>query len=137
MTYRDIVKAQLRVDEGVRYLPYQDTAGVLTIGIGHNLRDVPLSEQAVAVIFSDDLAAAEIAARRLVPNFDALTDNRKAVVLNMAFNLGYTKLSSFKATLSYIVTGQWDKAAAGMRASLWARQVGDRAERLAVLMEKG
>ena len=137
MSYRDQLRPILGQDEGVRSKPYRCTAGKLTIGIGRNLEDVGLSQDEIGLLLENDIARSELAARRLVPGFDALTDARKVVVVSMAFNLGEAGLSKFKATLASINKGQWATAAAGMRASLWAQQVGGRAERLAKMMERG
>ena len=137
MTYLDILEAQLIVDEGKRNKMYMDSMYVPTIGIGHNLRDVPISDRAIRVIFEDDVAAAESDARRLVQSFDNLTDARKAVVVNMVFNLGATKFAKFRNTIAHIDVGLYDAAADGMMDSLWAQQVGQRAVRLANAMRIG
>jgi lysozyme len=137
MSFRDIVKAQLRIDEGVRAKPYRDTVGKLSIGIGRNLDDVGLREDEMEYLLNNDIAQAEIDARRLVPNFNDLSENRKAVVVNMAFNMGYSVFGQFRNTLKAIIEGRYDDAADGMLASKWARQVGPRAERLARIMREG
>lgn len=134
MTYLDILHAQLRVDEGYRLKPYPDTEGKITIGIGRNLTDVGVSRGEVALMFDNDLATAESTARKLVPNFDALSDARRAVVMNMAFNMGFTSLATFVNTLKAIDERRFDAAADGMLASKWAKQVGPRADRLAETM---
>lgn len=133
--YLAILRTQLRIDEGVRRFPYKDSVGKLTIGIGRNLTDVGLSENEITFLLENDIVEAERTARSLVRNFDELTDGRKAVVCNMAFNMGHSVLSHFKVTLKAINDGRWADAARGMRNSLWAKQVGDRAERLAKIME--
>lgn len=66
-----------------------------------------------------------------------LSLNRQAVLCSMAFNLGKTKLLEFTNTLRAVKEGRYADAAKGMRNSLWAKQVGNRAERLATLMEQG
>jgi lysozyme len=55
----------------------------------------------------------------------------------MAFNLGIKKLMEFKNTLKAMSEGRYADAADGMRKSLWAKQVGKRAERLIHIMENG
>lgn len=135
MSYREILRNQLRVDEGVRRYPYQDTVGKWTVGVGRNLDDVGMRDDEIALMLENDITEAERAARSLVPNFDALSDARRAVVVNMAFNMGQNRLAGFVNTLKAIHEGRWEDAAAGMRASKWATQVGARAERLATLME--
>lgn len=137
MNYMDILEAQLTIDEGKRDKMYLDTEGIPTVGIGHNLRDKPLTDRAIRVILEDDLADAIKDAKRLVGMFDYLTEVRKAVVVNMAFNMGYDRLSKFRNTLEAINTGRYEAAAAGMLDSKWAKQVGDRAVRLAEAMRKG
>lgn len=133
----DILQAELVVDEGERNKMYLDSMGIPTIGIGHNLRDKPISDRAVRVIFEDDVADAEVDTRKLFPSFDDLTDNRKAVVLNMMFNMGYGTFSKFVNTIAMINRGDYDSASAAMLQSAWAKQVGDRAVRLSDLMKAG
>lgn len=137
MSYLDILQTQLEVDEGKRAKMYLDSEGIPSIGIGHNLRDRPISERAIRVIFEDDMAVAEADARRLVTNFDMLSDARKAVVVNMSFNLGYTRFAEFKNTLRLINTFNFEAAADAMLQSKWATQVGARAQRLAKAMREG
>lgn len=135
VNYLPMLRTQLRIDEGVRRKPYKDTKGKLTIGVGRNLDDVGLHDNEISFLLENDIQEAERAARALVPNFDELTDGRKMVVCNMAFNMGQATFSGFKNTIRAIVEGRWADAALGMRRSLWARQVGARAERLAMIME--
>src|SRR5947207_3199466 len=80
MTYRDIAKAQLQVDEGRKEKFYLDSLGIPTIGIGRNLRDVGLRPDAIDCWFENDRTAAEAIAKALVPSFEHLSDNRKAVL---------------------------------------------------------
>jgi lysozyme len=130
VNYLDILHAQLRVDEGVRLKPYVDTVGKISVGVGRNLTDNGISRGECALMFDNDLADAEHTARLLVPNFNSLSDVRKSVVMNMAFNMGYNVLAGFVNTLKAIEERRWNDAAAGMKASKWARQVGERAKRL-------
>jgi lysozyme len=135
--YRDIIKAQLTVEEGRKAKMYLDTQGKWTIGIGHNLSDKPISQRAIDVIFEDDLADAERDARALFPSFDSLSENRKAVVVDMSLNLGINRLGAFAEMRRHVEGKEFDLAAAAMLDSLWARQVGDRAQHLAKMMKEG
>jgi lysozyme len=137
VSYRDIVKAQLRQDEGLRLKPYRDTVGKLSIGIGRNLDDVGLSLEEVDFLLENDITTAERVARTLFSTFDKLSDNRKAVLINLAFNLGQTRLAQFKKFRKAMQEEHFDLAAVEMLNSLWASQVGARATRLAKLMEHG
>ena len=137
MSYLDILDAQLIVDEGDRNKPYVDSRGNVSIGIGRNLTGIGISDDEKALMYANDRARADATARALFPTFDALTDNRKAVVLNMAFNIGQATLSKFHATIEAVTSGDYDGAAEDMLASAWAGQVGARATRLADLMRSG
>jgi lysozyme len=137
MSYRDIVRAQLRIDEGVRSKPYRDTVGKLTIGVGRNLDDVGLRPDEIDYLLKNDIAESVAAARALFQSFNRLSGSRKAVLVNMAFNLGQTKLAQFKRLRAAVAAKDFQKAAAEMLQSAWAKQVGARADRLAKLMEKG
>jgi lysozyme len=137
MGYIDILKPQLRVDEGIRAKPYKDTVGKLTIGVGRNLDDVGVSDDEIDLMLTNDILHAEHAARGVLNCFDNLSDVRKAVVVNMAFNMGQRVFSTFTNTLKAINEGRYDDAADGMLASHWAQQVGARAKRLADAMRQG
>lgn len=137
MSYRYILRAQLRIDEDVRSKPYRDTKGKLTIGVGRNLDEVGLRADEIDFLLDNDIDEAERAAVALIPNFDALNDVRKAVVCNMAFNLGQPKLSEFHNTLRAIREQRWGDAADHMLDSKWKTDVGVRALRLARQMRTG
>lgn len=129
--------ADLLRDEGSRNRPYRDSVGKLTIGIGHNLDDVPLSPRAIRVIWEDDVEDHWLALQRALPWIDTLNPVRQRVLLNMAFNLGVPGLLAFKTTLGHVKAGRFADASVAMLASLWARQVGARAQRLATQMRTG
>ena len=71
------------------------------------------------------------------PWYEALNDQRKLVVIDMVYNLGNTKFSQFHGTHHSIAIGDYAAASQGMLNSLWAKQVGKRATRLARIMESG
>lgn len=137
--------AQLKVDEGLRLTAYKDTVGVWTIGYGHAHvapGTVWTQAQAEAQLIEDVLEHnAELAAA--LPWINGLDPVRRRVLQNMAFNLGVGSaatgkgLLGFKNTLEFVRTGQYEKATAGMLNSKWAKQVGNRAVRLAKQMKDG
>lgn len=137
MNWRSILAVQLTQDEGIRKFPYPDTEGKITIGVGRNLTDKGLSPDEIAYLQRNDMDDAEDDARALIPSFNELSDVRKAVVCNMAFNLGRDRMAGFKNTLMAINESRWADAARGMLASKWAKQVGERAVRLAQQMVDG
>lgn len=131
--------AQLKIDEGCRLTAYRDTVGVWTIGYGHAYVQpgaVWTQAQAEAQLVEDVRKHnAELAER--IPWIDDLDPVRRRVLQNMAFNLGINGLLGFRNTLEFVRTGQYERAAAGMLASKWAKQVGQRAVRLAQHMRTG
>lgn len=137
MTYVDIARVHLKVDEGISRKVYRDTKGILTGGIGRNLEQKGFSDNEIALMFENDIGDAEVDARALVPSFDSLSDNRKAALLNMAFNLGRDRLAGFHGMRDALAAGDFNKAADEMLDSLWSRQVGQRAQRIAQMMREG
>lgn len=124
----------LKLDEGLRRKPYRDTVGKLTIGIGRNLDDVGISEDEAEYLLQQDINRTMADMDRLMPWWRGLDDTRKRVLINMGFNLGVPGLMKFKNTLAAVKEVRYADAAEGMLASKWAKQVGDRALRLAELM---
>ena len=112
--YLDILRAQLAFDEGRRNRIYGDTRGKLTIGIGFNLSDNPLPDFIVDALYDYSEKNAELAARKWIPTFDLLSDVRKAVVVEMSFQLGYSRLSGFAITQAAILRESWNDAADAM-----------------------
>jgi lysozyme len=123
--------------EGLRLTPYHDTVGKITIGYGRNLADVGITRAEAAILLDHDLERAEVDARKALPWFDTLNGVRQAVVIEMCFNLGLTRLLGFTNTLKAMQAGRYEQAAAGMLNSKWAQQVGHRAQTLARQMRTG
>jgi len=119
--------------EGVRYIAYKDSLGIQTVGVGHNLSK-PLSRKAVEQIRDDDIADAIDDCKRY-DWFGNMSEVRQAVVVDMMFNLGYNRFSKFKQTIRYISEGNYEKASKEMLDSVWAKQVGKRANELSTMFE--
>lgn len=150
---KDFAIAELRVDEGERLKSYRDPMGLWTIGVGHlidplrgadpapfgrDLRNgatITAEESAMLLSMDIDAKAAELDKR--LDWWRELSESRQRVILNMAFNLGVTGLLGFKNTLAFIRQGDYAGAARGMLSSTWAKQVGQRAFRLADMMVQG
>ena len=133
----DALVAELTRDEGLRLKPYLDTVGKTTIGVGRNLTDVGISEDEADYLLRSDISRTVADLNRLLPWWSTLDDVRQRVLANMAFNMGAVGLSEFHQTLTAIQAGAYEAAASGMLHSLWARQVGPRALRLAEMMRTG
>lgn len=129
----------LKRDEGLRLTAYRDTVGVWTVGYGH--AHVPpgtiWTRQKAEQVLRDDALKHGRELEAKAPWIANLDPVRRRVLWNMAFNLGVNGLLGFKNTLAMIQRGEYAKAAQGMLNSKWARQVGQRAQRLANQMRDG
>lgn len=137
MVDRNAMVRQLRLHEGERLRPYRCTAGKLTIGVGRNLEDRGITTEESAMLLSNDISREERELLAALPWVAKLSEVRQRVLLDMSFNLGLHGLLAFKRTLAAIQAGQYQQAAGMMLESLWARQVGQRAQRLSQMMATG
>lgn len=135
----DRLKAMLTNQEGRRNKLYTDNSkeGIPTIGIGHNLRDKPISDAAIDQIFSDDLEDAMNDVEKSFPWSATLDEVRHDVLVDMVFNMGIVRVNGFKKTLAALQAGDWETAANEMLDSLWASEVGNRARVLAEMVRTG
>lgn len=140
MSYRDTVRAALLTDEKTVEHAYQDSEGFWTIATGRLIdkrAGGKLRHDEMALMLENDITQAEADAKRLFPSFDELSDNRKAVLVNMAFNLGWNRLAGFKKLRAAVAIQDWETAAVEMGSSQWAGQVRGRADRLIKIMREG
>jgi lysozyme len=148
MDEREMLRTLLGRHEGRRSRPYDDATGKTimkgstvrgypTIGIGHNLEARPLPDWIIDEILYHDIDDMQAELRQRLPWVMTLDEIRYVVLCDMAFNMGVSKLLQFKRTLGHIEHGEYPEAAAAMLDSLWARQVGQRAHRLARMMRTG
>ena len=70
-----------------------------------------------------------------IPWWKDLSQTRRHVLVDMAFNLGIFGLLKFQNTLKAIQEERWADAAVEMLDSRWSQQVGQRAKTLAKMME--
>lgn len=131
------LKARLMKSEGLRLSPYQDIFGKITIGWGRNLSDVGITESEALMMLDHDILIAERDTLRSLPWTASLDEVRFGVLVDMAFNMGITRLLTFKNTLAAVQARNYAKAAEHMLDSKWAWQVGQRAVDLAEIMKKG
>ena len=140
----DEIRADIAKHEGIVFAVYKDHLGNKTFGIGHLITrddkeyDLPVgyevSEDRVMEVFKEDIEDAFKTANRLVPLLYARPIPVQRVIVNMAFQLGYYRLKSFKKTLAHVQQCEYNEAADEMVHSLWARQTPKRAVYLSELM---
>ena len=148
LTFDDI-KNLITKHEGYRNKVYLDSLNIPTIGIGLNLLrpdaksilnkvganysnilngSETLTDDQVKEVFQLCLKIAYNDVKKYVPEFDTLPKNVKLGLIDMSFNLGYTRLSKFVKTREFIVKGDYKNAANELNKSKWASQVGNRAK---------
>ena len=131
---------QIRSDEGEVLHAYADHLGYLTIGVGRLIdkrKGGGITKEESEYLLRNDIHIREIALKHKIEWFDQLDDARKAVLLNMSFQMGVTGLMKFKNTLSKIKSGDYEGAASNMLKSKWAEQTPNRARRMAKQMRTG
>lgn len=127
----------------MRLKPYQDSVGVWTIGYGHNMEahgdQIPdfITQEQADQWLQEDIANATNALLNALPWVGGLDDARQGAFINLTFNMGIRKLLGFHHMLNYAQYGQWPEASSALLDSVYAREVGLRAQRLAAQLETG
>lgn len=131
----------IRLEEGVRFTPYTDSKGYLTIGYGHKLRPderfTRINMDTALDLFLKDYNEAKLNAEKLLGGVN-LPAPIKAVVVSMCFQMGYKGVLGFKKALAALKRQDFDEAAKELLDSKWAREDSPaRADRHAWQVEKG
>ncbi len=135
---------QIKTDEGCELHAYPDPlSGGEPWTIGYGATGAAIGPDTV---WTQDEADADLQARLeamcvaldgKIPWWSGLNLPRQAVLLNMAYNIGVGGLMGFPKMLGAAEAGNFSEAADQMLNSKWARQVRNRANRLAGQMESG
>lgn len=155
--------SRLKVEEGTgpvqfssgNLLPYMDccgqfyrrckglfgaehTPGKLTIGYGINIEDTGVTVQEADFLLVSRVDALAPILQSRISNWNSLSDARKVVLLDLAYEFGASRLlTEFRPTIDLVLAGRFEEAASHMRGWSWYQQVGKRAEPLCLMMEKG
>jgi lysozyme len=131
------LKDMLMRHEGLRLLPYTDTAGKLTIGYGRNLTDNGISTKEADAMLDIDIASHALDVSNAFPWLTHLDSVRQDVLVDLCFNMGIAGLKGFPRMLQALEYGAWERAAQELLNSRYARQVGARATELAQMIRTG
>lgn len=153
------MEAQLILHEGLRLRPYADTDDPpnWTLGVGYNVsaRGLEAFDDAIGrtiawevghpvvgdIISHDecikmlrlDIARFQTAVKLHLPNYEALSEIRQRVCVDIAFNMGFAALS-FKKAIAGVEKQDWSVAAKNLYASEAYKQEPARINRLAHMM---
>ena len=131
---------QLALHEGVKPEVYDDSEGNRTIGIGFNLEEPSNRKKAEALglnvqdMLSGKKVLSDKDANAFLPRAGRQPPVVQKVLIDMAFNLGLTKLNKFVEMRKALLKGDYNKAADEMIDSKWYNQVGNRSKTLVDMM---
>lgn len=134
------LEAQLVRDEEEVLHAYQDDEGWWTIGVGiliDKRKGGGITQAESRYLLRNRIADKTAELFQKLPWVAQLDSVRQGVLLNMSFNLGVDGLLKFQHFLAAVQAKDWPGAAAEMLNSLWVKQVGDRARRLAEQIKTG
>lgn len=126
--------------EGLKHYVYKCPAGKHTIGYGRNVDvagGIGITQLEAETLLNHDIERITQSLYQKVPNFVALDRTRQAVLIDMCYNLGLTRLRTFKKMFKALKCLDYESAAVEMLNSKWARQVKGRALKLSKLMQTG
>ncbi len=125
---------QLQIEEGVRLHLYNDTKGILTIGVGHNIQANGISPAVAELMLAEDIQA-NVAFLSRYGWFTGLSDVRKAAIIDMSF-MGIERLLHFVLMIGFLMHASWENAAKEVTDSQWYKDVGPtRGMRVATMIE--
>lgn len=143
MAWDDREKQEIELDEGKVLTSYKDSLGNWTIGIGHLLgadpkfQGITITDQECGEYFEEDFNEAVKEAQSAFDGFEGLDGPRKGAIVNMAFQMGEKTLSTFHTFLDYLDRGMYQEAALDLMNTRYARQVPQRAKRIAYRIRTG
>ena len=129
--------AQLKLHEGVEKHPYTDTVGKTTIGVGRNLTDRGISDATIEQMLIEDIELVQDELDKHYPDWCKLSEQRQMVLIDMCFNMGLPRLTTFKKFWAALKAARYAEASKEMLNSKWANQVGQRALTLSKMMSEG
>jgi lysozyme len=113
--------------EGFRSEVYEDTLGFDTIGYGFAIKDLKMDEDIAGIILERKLLSLIIRVYNRFPWVPIAPDAIQEVVIEMCYQLGVSGFSKFKKTIGYMKSVDYERAAAEMLDSRWAKQTPNRA----------
>lgn len=119
---RNALIAELIGDEKLRLKPYEDTRGVLTIGVGRNLRDKGLSKGEALTLCDNDVAEC-LMDLRTFDWFGSLSPIRQRAIVNFRFNVGAGTFRMFVQLLAAMAARDYVAAGDALVDSQWYHQV--------------
>jgi GH24 family phage-related lysozyme (muramidase) len=127
---------QLHLHEGENLTCYYDSLNNPTVGKGHLVtpKDVIEIGDSISLahserLFQQDIEQAISDCRKLYSSFDTFAVSAKEALINMMYNIGYTKMRSFNQFNNTVMREDWGITAQFLRENFkkWYAQVKGRA----------
>jgi lysozyme len=136
------IEDDLILEEGLRLRPYKCPSGHWTVGVGHRVRrgesvgEITLRQ--AGEWLADDVACAINAVRAAIGReiYDALPDEKKRALINLAFAVGPSCFAKFSRLVDAVKAGDFLLASTEVLNSKLAIQAPNRAGRIAALLIK-
>lgn len=143
---------RLILHEGMVLKPYRCPMGKLTIGVGRNLDDNPLSseelralgdykhgitENGAKMLLRNDILRCYEQLKKHIAGFEELDPDRQYALLDMCFQLGFKGLKKFRKMLKAIEKKDFIWASFECLTSDYAKQTPKRARRVAQAIKIG
>lgn len=146
----ELLKNYISENEGEESKVYYDSLGIPTIGVGFNLyrndakaeienlgvsydqllrNEVGLSPEQIQILFNRTIESSIQTAKKMFFEFDKISTARQIILIDLAFNLGETKLNGFRKMIHAVKKRDWSCAAFELQDSSWFSQVGRRGPR--------
>ena len=135
----------IKLHEGVRTKPYKDSLGLWTVGVGHLIGDgksLPpewdreLSMKEVDELFLKDYTHHKDMATK-TPGWNKANETGQAAMIDLAFNMGGAWYKKWPNTAKALESGDFNKAADGLKDSKWYTQVKGRAVKIVEMIRNG
>jgi len=122
--------------EGLRLSTYRDSLDVPTIGYGTNLLHLTITEELAEQWLLEKLGACQDALS-LIPEYRNLDFVRRAVLVELAYNMGLAGLLTFTKMFASFRIKNFKASSRELLDSKYAAQVGNRAITLARRLRTG
>jgi GH24 family phage-related lysozyme (muramidase) len=153
-----IVSRYIIRNEGVRTRAYLDTRGVRIIGVGFDLerpgarealarlgydynrvfaREQSLTVDHIGLLVQREIRTAVNQAQSLFPNFNRLDAVRRAILVDLTFDMGLTRLARLERFRAAIGANDWERAANELANSDYSSFTGQRAIRNVTAIRTG
>lgn len=146
---RDVsTRSLLLKHEDMKNVPYKDSEGHWTVGVGHKITDkatleklnkgetINYSDEQVMNLFNSDLQTAKSGAQQNFSGFNSYSPNLQDALISMNFQLGTEGTRKFKDFRAALAKGDYETAKAELDDSDWAKQTPTRVEYLKAVIDQ-